>query len=301
MIKLFTHTDLDGVGCSILAQLAFGTNVDVEYCNYDEINEKVENFLDNSLDCDCHITDISISEAVAEKIDKTNKKYKLLDHHQTALFLNKYYWCSVAVEDNDGVKTSGTALYYEWLVNNNYLNKSDVLDKFVNTVRNYDTWLWTKLGDDGIICKQINDLLYLYGRKKFIEWCITEIELESFPKLCDTDKVILDIKQQEIDSYIKEKEKQLHVSELLGKSCGFVFAERFISELGNTLCKLHPELDFVAIINMSGVVSYRSTRDDIELGKDVATVFGGGGHAKAAGSTFSKEVQLKVIEELFKC
>lgn len=41
MIKLFTHTDLDGVGCAILAQLAFGKdNVDISYCNYDEIDRK---------------------------------------------------------------------------------------------------------------------------------------------------------------------------------------------------------------------------------------------------------------------
>ena len=52
MIKLFTHTDLDGVGCAILAKLAFGEEVDISYCNYDDINENVMNYLnhnDNSL------------------------------------------------------------------------------------------------------------------------------------------------------------------------------------------------------------------------------------------------------------
>lgn len=42
-IKLFTHTDLDGVGCAVLAYLAFGReNVDVEYCNYDDINDAID-------------------------------------------------------------------------------------------------------------------------------------------------------------------------------------------------------------------------------------------------------------------
>ena len=41
-IKLFTHTDLDGIGCAILAYLAFGReNVDVEYCDYSNVNDKV--------------------------------------------------------------------------------------------------------------------------------------------------------------------------------------------------------------------------------------------------------------------
>ena len=43
MIKLFTHTDLDGIGCAILAMLAY--DAEIEYCNYDDINEKVEEFL----------------------------------------------------------------------------------------------------------------------------------------------------------------------------------------------------------------------------------------------------------------
>lgn len=45
-IKLFTHTDLDGVGCAVLAYLAFGyENVDVEFCSYDNVNQKVSNLL----------------------------------------------------------------------------------------------------------------------------------------------------------------------------------------------------------------------------------------------------------------
>lgn len=37
----------------------------------------------------------------------------------------------------------------------------------------------------------------------------------------------------------------------------------------------------------NGKVSYRSNRDDIDLG-ELAHSFGGGGHKKAAGSTFDE-------------
>ena len=37
MIKLFTHTDLDGIACAVLAKIAFD-NVDISYCNYDSGN-----------------------------------------------------------------------------------------------------------------------------------------------------------------------------------------------------------------------------------------------------------------------
>lgn len=274
--------------------------VDVEYCNYDDINTKVEEYFNSGLEYECHITDISINEELAEKINNSGKKYLLFDHHPTALELNKYEWCNIQIENEEThIKTSGTEMYYCWLIKNGYIMSDEASDDFVELVRNYDTWRWSTLGDKGIICKQVNDLLYLYGREKFIDWCITEIYEEFFPWLYESDLLVLEIKQKEIDDYIEAKDKQLFISELCGRTCGFVFAEKYVSELGNKLCKMHPEIDFVAIINMDGTVSYRTIKDDIDLGKDVARLFGGGGHPKAAGSQISKEVQFNVISKIF--
>lgn len=299
MIKLFTHTDLDGVGCAILAKFAFNNDVDIEYCNYDDINLKVEEYFNSDLEFDCHITDIRIDEELAYKINDSDKNFKLLDHHATALNLNKFYWCTVKVENEDGIKTSGTELYYHYLINNGLLNESNVLDRFVELVRDYDTWRWSTLGDSGIICKQVNNLLYLYGRDKFIDWCLGELHFGTFPKLWDSDKLVLEIEQNNIDNYVNKKNEQMLIMPLCGRTCGFVFAEKYSSELGNRLCQMHPEIDFVAMINMDGTVSYRTIRDDIDLGKDVARVFGGGGHPKAAGSQISKEIQIEVIKKVF--
>ena len=310
MIKLFTHTDLDGIGCAILAKLAFGTEVvDVEYCNYDDINQKVEEYFNSGVEYECHITDISINEELAKKIDDIKKEYRLsyhekicwlLDHHPTALVLNKYEWCKVQIKNEEThIETSGTEMYYHWLIDNGYLNRSDILDRFVELVTNYDTWRWSTLGEDGLICKQVNTLLYLYGRDKFIDWCISEINNLFFPRLRDSDRLILEIEQKAIDDYVEAKDKQLFIDELCGKTCGFVFAEKYVSELGNRLCQIHPEIDFIAMINMDGTVSYRTIKDDINLGKDIAQVFGGGGHLKAAGSQISKEVQMEIIKKIF--
>lgn len=305
MIKLFTHTDLDGVGCAILAKLAFGEEVDISYCNYDDINENVMNYLnhnDDSLSY-IYITDIRVNEEVAELLDKRGGVV-FLDHHPTALELNKYPWCKVMVEDLNGVKTSGTKMFYHWLGMNGCLNKeleiNEALSRFAELVRNYDTWRWSELGEDGIICKQVNDLMYLYGRDKFITWCISEIHDEVFPRLYSADELLLSTKQREIDEYVEEKNEQIIFSELCGRECGFVFAEKYVSELGNKLCKMHPEIDFIAMIDMgTKTVSYRTVKDDIDLGKDIAQLFGGGGHPKAAGSEFSDNVQFKVIEKIF--
>lgn len=107
-IKLFTHTDLDGVGCAILAYLAFGKeNVTVEYCDYDDIDLRVSQFFikGNPGEYDkVFITDISINENLAVAIDRYSKSglWRLFDHHQTALGLNKYDWCNVLIEATDG-------------------------------------------------------------------------------------------------------------------------------------------------------------------------------------------------------
>lgn len=300
MIKLFTHTDLDGVGCAVLANLAFGNDVDVEYCNYDDIDSKVEECFNNGLEHDCHITDISINEELAYKINDSDKNYVLLDHHPTALSLNKFSWCNVQIENKEtSIKTSGTEMYYHWLINNGYLNRNNTLDRFVELVRNYDTWRWATLGEYGVICKQVNDLLYLYGRDKFIDWCIAEIHANAFPELLYSDRLVLEIEQNNIDNYIKKKNEQMLIIPLCGRACGVVFAEKYFSELGNKLCQMRPEIDFVAMIDMSGTVSYRTIKDDIDLGKDVAKLFGGGGHAKAAGSRFENGVQFDVINKIF--
>ncbi|MDW0050205.1 hypothetical protein RHK18_19410 [Clostridioides difficile] len=41
MIKLITHNDLDGVGCCIIAKYILREQIDVNYCNYKNINDVV--------------------------------------------------------------------------------------------------------------------------------------------------------------------------------------------------------------------------------------------------------------------
>ncbi len=301
MIKLFTHNDLDGIGCAVLAKLAFKDNVDISYCDYDNIDELVQKYLPEKNDTDmCCITDIRVSDELAQEIETNFENFYLLDHHPTALYLNKYNWCKVQIDNNNEcVKTSGTELYYYWLIKNKYIEQNIILNSFVRIVRDYDTWRWSKVGEGGLICKKINDLLYIYGRENFIDWCLNRINEKVFPALSETDKLLLEVKQDEINRYVEEKSKNVMITIFGDKVCGIIFAERYISELGNKICKAYPDIDFVAIINMGNqTVSYRTIKDNIDLGKDVASLFGGGGHPKAAGSQF--DISVDVLETVFK-
>ena len=229
--------------------------------------------------------------------------------------MNKYDLCHVYIEDEwTELKTSGTEMLYKFLKKNNYIYNTCTLkcradflcvENFVRLTRNYDTWHWVEI-KNGLICKQINDLLYLYGRDRFIRWCLAELETYSFDSLSEfkfspKEYVVLEINQKQIDEYIEDKNESMFFTELCGRPCGVVFADRYVSELGNKLCTIHPEIDFVVMIDIADCkVSYRSVKDDIKLGEDIASKFGGGGHPKAAVSEFSKDMQEKIFEMIFR-
>ena len=318
-IKMFTHTDLDGVGCAILAYLAFGReNVDVEYCDYSNVNDKVEDFFVNGCAGEydkVFITDISISNELAQAIDKyaVDGLWHLFDHHNTAKNLNAYDWCQVLdVTPITHIKTCGTELFYKYLhvvldmfqCMNTWSQEN--IKKFVETVRDWDTWRWKELGSDGFISKLVNDLFNIYGREEFINWVIWKqvpIKLQTmrkFPSFTITDWALLKQLQKNIARYVEEKSKQLvqRVDEA-GRTYGIIFAERYFSELGNRLCEMNPELAYIVMIDISnGKVSYRTIRDDIDLGGEIAHAYGGGGHPKAAGSTFDKERIQRMVHKL---
>ena len=320
-IKLFTHgADLDGIGCAILAYLAFGEeNVDVEYCGYKNVDGKIREFYlcDNPEDYDeIYITDISVDEEVAAEIDglvAVGQKWRSFDHHATALWLNKYEWCVVKITtDQEWMKTSGTELFWDYLNTNSLFEKFDFITEnkimtFVEMVRDYDTWRWKDLEEDySLTCKKLNDLFYIFGREEFVRWVINQITVDftnvfSNGYFDETEQALLDQKQKDIDIYVAEKEKQLRVAtDQFGKTFGWVFAERYFSELGNRLCELHPEIEYVAMIDISkGVVSFRSVKADIDLGGEIAHSFGGGGHKKAAGAIFSHDVTDELVNTLF--
>jgi oligoribonuclease NrnB/cAMP/cGMP phosphodiesterase (DHH superfamily) len=297
LVKLFTHNDTDGVSCGILGKLAFGDRLHVEYSNYDDINDKVKKFLDMYVDRydKVFITDISVNEEIAEAIENLaaygKNKFFLLDHHQTAEWLNRYSWARVTVE-KQGVKASGTSLLYEHLVETGFLDASTSVAEYVELVRQYDTWDWKE--NENYHAKQLNDLFYILGRDRFV----ARFTEHCSPVFTETESLLLELEQEKIEKYIKGKSKDIQIQHVHEYKAGIVFAEQYISELGNALAEQNPELDFIAIVNLSRVISYRTIKDEINLG-EVAAFFGGGGHAKAAGSPVPKEIRQAVTNLLF--
>lgn len=315
-VKLFSHNDLDGIGCGIVIKLAF-PDADVTYCGYHDIDEKVKEFIQSEAYKEFEhvfITDISVKEEVEDLInglydEGTGTNFKLLDHHATAMHLNDNFWAFVSPTGILG-KNSGTNMLFEYLKMNGFFKRAIYLDPltvFVEKVRRYDSWEWKEIHDD-TEASSLNDLFWMYGAKNFEAQFIKR--LKNLPiaivregswigMWSDADKAVLNVDHDKKVAYINRKDKQLISGRLVGMNAGFVFAEQYISELGNELADRHPELDLIAIIDLgSKKVSYRTVKE-IDLGKDVASHFGGGGHPKASGSQIDLDLVKMVIPMVF--
>ena len=299
MIKLITHSDLDGIGCEILFRYVegmFDNNIDVVIAEYNNVNEVVENALnelENGKYTELFITDLSINNELAKRIRDNNMNVKLLDHHPSAEFLNKYKFANVIIESGRG-KECGTSLlasyYYEYL---QHVNIEIV--KFIELVRQYDTWEW-KDKYNNIDAKKLNDLLYILGREKFVNLILQKL-LNNESLFDETTNLILELKQNEINNYINTKEKDLIIKGVLGYKVGIIMCDMYSSELGNVLSEKHPELDFIAIIKQNSI-GLRCIKDNINL-TEIAKHFGGGGHKKASGFSLNNVKLNNFINDIF--
>ncbi|WP_096225292.1 DHH family phosphoesterase [Geobacillus sp. FJAT-46040] len=285
MIKLFTDSDLDGIGCGLLAKLAFA-EVNISFCSYRNLDERVVQFLqsDEANGAMLFITDLAVGKEVEQQLAERAARgghVQVIDHHVTALHFNDYPWGQVVPVRDDGKKTCATSLFYDYLVREGKLAPNETLDGFVELVRQYDTWEWEENGN--LQAKRLNDLLTIFGLDGFWETMSERLASREPFSLTETEELLLDMEEKKIQRYIRQKQKQL-VQRWLGDYCiGVVFAERHLSELGNALSKRYPHLDLIALVNMGTKhIGFRTIHDDVNVA-EFALQFGGGGHPKASG------------------
>ncbi|MGL4344052.1 MAG: DHH family phosphoesterase [Cellulosilyticaceae bacterium] len=294
--KMMTHTDLDGVGCGILAKL-YLKDVDVQFCSNNSIDERVKEFLvDHEADVThLFITDVSVNEKIAAQLDQLQDvKVVLLDHHHTGLMLNQYSWATVKVE-TDTFKHCGTELFYQYIEEWLKPTHNVIHEAFVELVRLHDVWEWEEKGEER--SGQLSDLLQFEGLYHFYEAMSHKLELGKI--FTDEDKRVLEILKDTKENYIKRKMKQVQRLEVGGYQIGMVYGEQHISELGNDLAKEYPELDIIAIFT-GRRVSLRSIKENIHLGEWSKTHYNGGGHQLAAGMNVDDDKLDQIAQIIFR-
>lgn len=271
MIKLITHTDLDGIGCAILAKLAFKDNVEIEYCNNPDGATEALNKLKAYLYDSIIVTDISFSP---DKLShNVLDRIQIFDHHATAMHCAEY-----GVVDTSG-KECGTSLFYK------FINNIDNAKVFVETVRKYDTWEWTKDGNK--LPYYLNALLYLYGRDKFVDIFVDRLQKTKLTEInmFTTEEAFL-IAETELqkERALMDASSTIHIVETYEHKIGVIFGSYDISSLALVIEKKFPDLDYVMQINLNtGAVSVRTDKSYIDLGKLMHDKYAGGGHKLSAG------------------
>lgn len=308
LVKVFHHNDLDGEGVKVVATAYFGEeNVVATRCTNESVNKDILNFISSGEYIHYHaiiVGDLSFNERVAETINHSEnlrKKFIVVDHHKTALWLNKYPFCSIEVE-RDGLKASGTSSLFEVLYDLGYELQPKynqyALKLFCEKVRRYDTWDWFNIYKDEK-ANMLNQLLFMQGYEEFHKSMNEKLtqSLQRFQSgeweglFTDAESTVLKSETKRMESYIDSKLKNVKLGEYEGSTYGFVFAEQFISQLGNAIAnKLDSEIDFALIIDMDkNKVSLRSIGEfDVSL---IAKKFNGGGHKNASGFYTSHDLE----------
>ena len=209
---IFTHVaDIDGMGGAILSKLAFD-NIDIIYCkNPSDLNNKLLEIYEtkNLYNYDLiYISDLSPSRDLLERLlsdSKLSDKIYLFDHHETAFEagLNDFDNCTVRVKDDKGISCA-TQIYYEFLIKNNYLVQSDILDQFVELVRLEDTYEYKKYNRE-----DAHDLAILFnaiGKDEYIDRMINKINYNDNFSFDDYELEMINNKKEltirEVESFL---------------------------------------------------------------------------------------------------
>lgn len=332
MIKLFTHTDLDGYGCSLVAHYYLGAqNLDVAHCGYGKENNssdfKISKFIENkeyeNFDF-IFITDLSPSKDVGDLIQQTmGDKTIMLDHHDSAVFLmteEKFPWARVYPRSNEIVDgenhlTCATWMLLEFfespegcdIVRKTRLGWSPphsyFLDFIVEKIRRYDTWEWKNIYNDEK-AGDLNVIFHLYGGQIFVKEFLERTTSDIYSV---SDNGMFSENEQFFIKWDREKtnrlisfisDKKLYKLEFFGYDAAIAFSDTHTSELGNKICEDHPDIDMAIIISLNTkTISIRSNKPNMHLGEFVKQ-FGGGGHALAAGCQFDDTVVQHLIREI---
>lgn len=294
MVKLITHTDLDGCGCAILAKLVFATDVDITYAkSIDNVNSYLECIKNPLIYDSIVITDLSCDE----KFFATIPNLLLFDHHKTALKLNKFDNALVQVKLNDKF-TCGTELFYQYLSDKYAINN---IPYFIELIRSYDTWDWTK--QFGKLPYYLNNLLYIRGINHFVESFTKKLMKNDINELnifSTDDRLLLSYKEIEIEKFINDKRQDMYKKEIVINNqkliIGICFADCYQSFLGNTLCK-EENIDIAIMLNLNkNTCAVRSLNKEIDVSEIIKLItISSGGHQLAAGGVLDSNITDNVI------
>lgn len=305
-ILLFTHEqDIDGMGSVVIGQIAF-KNLDYVPCKTFEIDKQFKVYLDNKKIYEydlIFVTDLCLHEPILSIINEDNilkEKVLVLDHHKTEIKNAKYDFVNVILECDKG-PASGTYLFYEYLVNNNYLKATPILDELAELTRQYDTWDWVNYNNQK--ARMLHLLFEEIGYERYIEIMSDIIKNNDTIVFSENEKNIINNWEKNFkEASTKTLENMIVYSiniDSIDYKVGYIYTEyKYRNEFSELINKNNiNDIDIVGMFfpNMD-VVSYRGVKDvDVSI---VPTYFGGKGHKGAGTNPINNEKFKEVLKKV---
>lgn len=273
---LFSHCDLDGIGAGVIFKKMFGEDSEVHYLGYNSINERIKDRLKKLRAAGetptIFMVDISVNEEVARLLDVYPGEKHLLDHHESAKWLDVYDWATV------DTSSCGTKLLFEYVP---FMRKGVLAEyaEFVHHVNDYDLWI-----HENSRSKELNRLFYILGIDRFEARMLRDPD----PYFTNPEVLLLELEDEAFEKYTNKVERGMAQFELNGEPfCGIAYADRFQSEVAHELMERN-DLEMVALVDVNArKVSLRS-KGEVDVSR-IAKSFGGGGHPNASGFEFGDD------------
>lgn len=304
-VLIFSHkSDIDGMGGVVLANLAF-SHVDYVLCETFNLPTELTKYYTNNIIYDydyIFVTDMWLEEPLLSKVANDPKlvgKFWLFDHHKSALKgNNSYNFITVKISNEQGL-CSGTSLFYDYLVSNNYLDKTNLcISAFSENTRKYDTWEWATIYHE----ETPHDLSLLFdvvGAHNYINLMTKKLKRNATFKFTKSETMMIKAKKLQISEKLVEYSKKIYYQTILNLKAGIIFIDyEYRNDLAEYLRVNHFDLDFAMLIALDyGTISYRSIKDNVNV-RLIAEHFGGRGHDVAASSPITNELKEQLINIL---
>ena len=301
-VLIFSHkSDIDGMGSVILSKIAF-SKVTYDLCESKTLEEEFNKYLENETIYDydlVFITDLTIRDKFAKEIAKLKKlknKIFIFDHHRFTLedVKENYDFLTIKVQDNLGL-CSGTSLFYDYLIQNNYLSKDNKLwYEFKEIVRKYDTWEWKTIYNDTLP----RDLTLLYNtldNESFIELMVKKLqENKAKFKFNKFEKMLINSRK------IKFALDNLYYKEFKGEKVVIAIATYdFRNDIADYLRDIKVDATLIAIVSPDyNTISFRTISNTL-VANDIAKYFKGRGNTRAAGGIIERADIEKMLDSIF--
>ena len=322
-MKLYhlSHTDLDGYSCQYISSKYFENGVyynsnygsEITFMATLILNKIAQNkedalFLITDLNLNleqCDFLNTSIHELSNQGI---KVHLQLLDHHKSGAESaknNNWY-----LLDNS---RSATKITFDYFITNYGDKFSDAEKKYIASVNAADIWLEKDPNFEfGKVCmalisgaKEVNRMMfnfessefYIYLIEKAIKYINEEnahIKLDdaihgikkSFLQQDGGEDTLENLKSIYITNLLNTKKESLLV-EYKGSIGILTFGLGSISVLANNFLKQNPDIEFFLDVTYKGGVSFRAN-NKVDVSQISKELFGGGGHANAAGGKWEE-------------